>query len=35
MNYQLVYWSSGVLVTLLALVALYYYSCQCSPPTIK
>ena len=30
-----IYWSLGVLVTLLALVALYYYSCSCSPPAIK
>ena len=35
MNYTIVYWSLGVLVTLLALVSLYYYSCSCSPPTIK
>jgi hypothetical protein len=35
MNYTLVYWSVGALVTLLALVLLYYYSCHCSPPTIK
>jgi hypothetical protein len=35
MNYTLVYWSAGILVTLLALVTLYYYSCHCSPPSIK
>jgi len=35
MNYTLVYWSVGTLVTLLALVSLYYYSCHCSTPIIK
>jgi hypothetical protein len=35
MNYQLLYWSIGGLVTLIALVSLYYYSCQCTPPSIK
>jgi hypothetical protein len=35
MNYTLVYWSVGTLVTLLALVSLYYFSCHCSPPAIK
>jgi hypothetical protein len=35
MNYTLVYWSVGTIVTLLALVSLYYYSGHCSPPAIK
>jgi len=35
MNYQLVYWSVGTVVALLALVSLYYFSCHCTPPTVK
>ena len=35
MNYTVVYWSVGVLVTLLSLVSLYYFSCHCTPPTLK
>jgi len=35
MNYQLIYWSVGGLLALLAIVSLYYYSCHCSPPHIE
>jgi len=35
MNYQLLYWGLGGVIALIELVSLYYYSCHCSPPSIK
>lgn len=35
MNYEYLYWSIGGLVTLLALVSLYYFSVHCHNPVQK